>query len=112
MIGLYYSNQRSARRTTQNFTLILSPTSGLNFRNIRDYVRHTKSYAAFGQISYTPGFAPGLELTGRIRDTYDEKTLRQANSSNATAQTPIMAKTTGAILAGRRRPITGFRPRS
>lgn len=86
--GFYYFDDRYSSRTTQNFTFVLSPTSGINFVTVRDYVQQSRSYAGFGQISYTPGFAPGLELTGGLRYTHDRKWLRQANFSNGTAQAP------------------------
>jgi iron complex outermembrane receptor protein len=88
VIGLYYFNERYSSRTTQNFTFVLSPTSALNFVNVRNYVQHAKSYAAFGQLSYTPAFLPGLELTGGLRYTHDKKSLSQANLSNGAALRP------------------------
>ena len=88
VVGLYYFHERYSSRTTQNFTFVLSPTSALNFVNVRDYVQTAKSYAAFGQVSYTPSFAEGLELTGGLRYTHDKKNLRQANLSNGAALTP------------------------
>jgi iron complex outermembrane recepter protein len=91
VVGLYYFDERYTSRTTQNFTFVISP-SGLNFVNVRDYVQRAKSYAAFGQLSYTPGFAPGLELTGGLRYTRDEKSLAQANLSNGVAQTPGLGR--------------------
>jgi len=88
VVGLYYFDERYTSDTTQNFTFVISPTSALNFVNVRDYVQHSKSYAAFGQLSYTPGFAPGLELTGGLRYTRDKKSLAQANLSNGAALAP------------------------
>lgn len=91
VVGLYYFHERYTSKTTQNFTFVLSPTSALNFLNVRDYVQRAKSYAAFGQVSYSPGFAPGLELTGGLRYTKDKKTIRQANRSNGNALAPGFA---------------------
>jgi len=88
VVGGYYFNERYTSNTTQNFTFVLSPTSALNFRNVRDYIQRSKSYAAFGQLSYTPDFAPGLELTGGLRYTHDKKSIRQANFSNGAALAP------------------------
>lgn len=88
VLGLYYFNERYQSNTTQNFTFVISPTSALNFANVRDYEQKSKSYAAFGQVSYTPGFAPGLELTGGLRYTRDKKSLAQANTSNGAALAP------------------------
>lgn len=86
--GFYYFDERYRSNTTQNFTFVLSPTSGLNFVTVRNYVQQATSYAGFGQVSYTPGFAQGLELTGGIRYTHDRKSLAQANFSNGAAQAP------------------------
>jgi len=99
VVGLYYFDERYASRTTQNFSFVLSPTSALNFVNVRDYVQTSKSYAAFGQASYTPAFAPGLELTGGLRYTRDKKALRQANLSNGTAQAPGFGKNSWSDLS-------------
>lgn len=88
VVGLYYFHERYSSKTTQNFTFVLSPTSALNFVNVRDYVQTSKSYAAFGQLSYNPSFIPDLELTGGLRYTRDKKMLRQANLSNGAALTP------------------------
>ncbi|NIJ17938.1 TonB-dependent receptor [Sphingobium vermicomposti] len=88
VLGLYYFDERYSSRTTQNFTFAISPTSALTFENVRDYIQRSKSYAAFGQISYKPSFAPELELTGGLRYTHDKKSIRQANFSNGAALTP------------------------
>jgi len=92
VVGLYYFDERYTSRTTQNFTFVLSPTAGLNFVNVRDYTQRSKSYAAFGQVSYTPAFAPDLELTGGLRYTIDKKRIRQANLSNGAPLVPGAAQ--------------------
>lgn len=92
VLGLYYFDERYESRTEQNFTFVLSNTSALNFVSVRDYVQDAKSYAAFGQLSYNPAFLPGLELTGGLRYTRDEKSLQQNNLSNGAALTPGYAE--------------------
>jgi len=88
VVGAYYFDERYTSRTVQNFTFVLSPTSGLNFVNVRDYQQTSRSFAGFGQVSYNPSFAPGLELTGGLRYTRDKKTLEQHNLSNGAALAP------------------------
>lgn len=90
--GLYYFDQTYRSRTVQRLTSVVSfapdDLRGFNVVSIRDYVQFAKSYAAFGQLSYTPAAISGLELTGGLRYTHDKKRLDQANYSQGAAQTP------------------------
>jgi len=94
VVGFYYFDQRYRSATTQRLTVVvpLGPDPedlrGVNVVTFRNYVQHARSYAGFGQLSYTPSFLPGLELTGGLRYTRDRKRLDQANASNGVALAP------------------------
>ncbi len=91
VLGLYYFNETYESSTTQRLTSVLNVAGqlrGFNVVSLRDYKQKAKSYASFGQLSYTPTALPGLEITGGIRYTHDKKRLDQANFSQGAALAP------------------------
>lgn len=96
VLGLFYFDQTYESETTQRLTSVVpvapGDLRGFNVVSVRDYVQSAKSYAAFGQLSYTPASLPGLELTGGLRYTHDKKRLDQANFAQGAAQAPGSGK--------------------
>jgi iron complex outermembrane receptor protein len=76
--GLYYYNSHYGEYQPQQYPIIF-PIPGvgtivLDGRGLLDYQGQTRSYAAFGQVSYTPPVLDDdLEVTVGIRYTKDEK---------------------------------------
>ena len=73
-LGGYYYNARYAENNPQTYVFVVSPAIAVNGAGRLAYQGRTKSYAAFGQASYTPPILnDALEITGGIRYTEDRK---------------------------------------
>ncbi|AHE55095.1 TonB-dependent receptor [Sphingomonas sanxanigenens] len=105
VLGAYYFRERVSERNNQSLTLVLSPFAlpflgfptavqdalvaqgvdliGLNLNPVAAYSQVSKSYAAFGQVSWKPqALDERFELTGGIRYTEDKKSIFLQNTSN------------------------------
>ena len=73
-VGGYYYNAKYAEDNPQTYVYVLGPATAINAAGRLAYQGGTKSYAAFGQVSYTPPILDdGLEITGGVRYTEDKK---------------------------------------
>lgn len=77
--GLFFFDEKVHETDPEFFTIVLpGGVVGINDQPITNYWSESKSHAAYGQASYTPPILDDkLELTGGLRYTFDEKTLRQ-----------------------------------
>ncbi|TZG27316.1 TonB-dependent receptor [Sphingomonas montanisoli] len=105
VLGAYYFRERVSENNNQNLTLVLSPFAlpflgiptavrdalvaqnidliGLGTSPLAAYRQTSKSYAAFGQLSWKPqALDEKLEVTGGIRYTKDKKNTTIANATN------------------------------
>ena len=105
VLGGYYFRERVSENNNQFLTLVLSPFAlpflgfptgvqdalvaqgvdliGLNLNPVAAYSQISKSYAAFGQVSWKPqALDERFELTGGIRYTEDRKSIFLQNTSN------------------------------
>jgi iron complex outermembrane receptor protein len=105
VLGAYYFREKVSEDNNQNLTLVLSPFAlpflgfptavqdalvgqgidliGFNLSPIARYSQVSKSYAAFGQVSWKPqSLDERFELTGGIRYTEDRKSIFLQNLSN------------------------------
>lgn len=90
VLGAYYFNEKASEDNKQQLTFILDGGStadpryvGINLEPEAKYHARSKSYAAFGQLSWRPqSLDERFELTGGIRYTKDKKrmTLENANA--------------------------------
>jgi iron complex outermembrane recepter protein len=103
--GLYYFRERVSENNQQNLTLVQSPAAlaflgfpaavgnalaargidliGLNLDPVAAYHQTSKSYAAFGQVSWKPSaLDERLEVTGGVRYTKDKKAILLENSQD------------------------------
>ncbi len=80
--GLYYFEENGSGKNGNFFTFV-SPPVGINETTARIYGLDSKSYAAYGQASYTPPVLNDqAEITLGLRYTRDEKTLSEADYTN------------------------------
>ena len=80
--GLYYFEENGSGKNGNFFTFVTPPV-GFNLTTERIYGLDSKSYAAFGQTSYTPPILDDkVELTVGLRYTRDEKTLSESDYTN------------------------------
>ncbi|MFZ5747600.1 MAG: TonB-dependent receptor [Pseudomonadota bacterium] len=102
--GLYYF--RESVDETINTVQMSRPTSATSPVTITDrsvtYSGSTKSYAAYGQLSYHPRALDGLEISGGIRFTHDDKTVKSftAATSSATGVTTYTGTVASTGLPG------------
>jgi iron complex outermembrane receptor protein len=76
--GLYYFNEHTAETNPSSLAFVLSPTSAAFTRSLSQYAVRSRSYAAFGQASYTPPILDDrLEVTAGLRYTKDKKSAFQ-----------------------------------
>jgi iron complex outermembrane receptor protein len=81
--GLYYFEENGSGKNANFFTFV-SPPVGINTTTNRIYGLDSKSYAAFGQTSYTPPVLDDkAEITFGLRYTRDEKTLSESDYTNS-----------------------------
>ncbi|XHS01722.1 TonB-dependent receptor [Sphingomonas sp. DBB INV C78] len=85
--GLYYFEENVAEETPNFYTVALpGGQAGLNLTATQAYDGTSKSYAAFGQASFTPAMlGDRLELTAGLRYTEDRKSVDQHNPSTPTS---------------------------
>ncbi|WP_232476164.1 TonB-dependent receptor [Flavisphingomonas formosensis] len=89
VVGAYYFNEHVSEDNHQSLTFLtnISQTStpfyvGINLEPEAKYHARSRSYAAFGQLSWRPqALDEKLELTGGIRYTKDHKQLTLQNTS-------------------------------
>ncbi|HTJ62514.1 MAG TPA: OmpA family protein [Alphaproteobacteria bacterium] len=82
--GLYYFEENGSGKNANFFTYVAAPTFGVNTVTNRIYGLDSKSYAAYGQGSYTPPILDDkAEITFGMRYTRDEKTLSEADYSDS-----------------------------
>ncbi|WP_347271160.1 TonB-dependent receptor [Rhizorhabdus histidinilytica] len=104
VLGGYYFREKVSERNNQNLTLVLAPAAlpflgfpgavadaltaqgidliGFNTSPVAAYSQTSKSYAAFGQVSWKPqALDEKLEVTGGIRYTEDRKNIFLQNSN-------------------------------
>lgn len=82
VVGLFYFREKVRQLNPQNFTFVISPTIGVQQQRTVTYSGTAKSYAAFGQASYTPPILDDkLELTLGGRYTEDRRTLDQQDTA-------------------------------
>jgi iron complex outermembrane receptor protein len=88
--GLYYFEENGSGKNANFFTFVNPPSpgfpqlTGFNITTDRIYGLDSKSYAAYGQTSYTPPILDDkVEITAGLRYTRDEKTLSESDYSNA-----------------------------
>jgi iron complex outermembrane receptor protein len=87
--GLYYFEENGSGKNANFFTFLATPTLGFNIVTDRIYGLDSKSYAAYGQASYTPPILEDkLELTAGLRYTRDEKTLSETDYNSAAPGPP------------------------
>jgi iron complex outermembrane receptor protein len=76
--GLYYFKEDGSTTNPSRSTFVLSPTLANNTSSVLQFDFKAKSYAAFGQASYSPSaFDNKLELTAGVRYTKDKKQVNQ-----------------------------------
>ncbi|GLV26859.1 TonB-dependent receptor [Sphingobium sp. TomTYG45] len=76
--GAFYFSEKSSEANYQQLTFVLpGGDAGVNLSPLQAFSGKARSYALFGQISYTPE-GSGLELTGGVRYTRDKKWLTLA----------------------------------
>ena len=81
--GLYYFRESVSEYNAQKLTFILAGgDAAVNLAPVAAYSQVSKSYAAFGQVSWKPSAIEGLELTGGIRYTKDKKSIFLQNTEN------------------------------
>lgn len=81
--GLYYFRENVSEYNAQKLTFILAGgDAALNLAPVAAYSQISKSYAAFGQVSWKPSALEGFELTGGIRYTKDKKSIFLQNTEN------------------------------
>ncbi|MDB5397431.1 MAG: TonB-dependent receptor [Rhodospirillales bacterium] len=81
--GLYYFEENGSGKNANFFTFVTGPV-GFNIDTNRIYGLDSKSYAAYGQTSYTPPVLDDkVELTVGLRYTRDEKTLSESDYTNS-----------------------------
>lgn len=74
--GAFYFHEKSSEANYQTLTYILpGGEAGVNLTPLQQFFGKARSYALFGQLSYTLG---DLELTGGARYTHDTKWLTLA----------------------------------
>jgi iron complex outermembrane receptor protein len=77
--GLYYFEENGSGKNANFFTFV-SPPVGINITTNRIYGLDSKSYAAYGQTSYTPPVLDDkAEITFGVRYTRDEKSLSESD---------------------------------
>ena len=87
--GLYYFEENGSGKNANFFTFLATPTLGFNIVTNRIYGLDSKSYAAYGQTSYTPPILDDkLELTAGLRYTRDEKTLSETDYNSSAPGPP------------------------
>lgn len=80
--GLFFFEELGSGKNPNFFTFVSGPV-GVNITTNRIYGLDSKSYAAYGQTSYTPPLLDDrFELTFGLRYTRDEKTLSESDYSN------------------------------
>ncbi|WP_157215496.1 TonB-dependent receptor [Flavisphingomonas formosensis] len=103
VVGLYYFREKVSEDNHQFLTAVLPGSTfglpldyvGLNLNPEAKYHQTSKSYAAFGQVSWRPqALDEKLEVTGGIRYTKDKKFLRLENS---TYGVPNVSNTSGGV---------------
>lgn len=88
LVGLYYYDEKVDETINTILNSPLSPTLAIRLNRSTSFSIDSKSYAAFGQVGWKPGFADGkLELVGGIRYTKDKKTLDSISVSTTVATT-------------------------
>jgi iron complex outermembrane receptor protein len=76
--GLYYFKEDGSTTNPSRSTFVSSPTLATNTSSVLQFDFKAKSYAAFGQASYSPAALDNkLELTAGIRYTKDKKQVNQ-----------------------------------
>jgi len=79
--GFYYFDEHAGELDPQIFTFVLPPI-GINLTPAINYSDGSRSYAGYGQASYTPAILDDkLELTAGIRYTVDQKSMSQFDTS-------------------------------
>jgi len=96
VVGLYYFEEEYSEFNPNFFTFILPGTGGtlaLNLNPILDYGGKAKSYAAFGQATWTPPILDEkLDLTFGIRQTKDKKSIDVRNQDAPGAPVTLTSK--------------------
>lgn len=88
LVGLYYYDEKVDETINTILNSPLSSTLAVRLNRSTSFAIDSKSYAAFGQVGWKPGFADGkLELVGGIRYTKDKKTLDSISVSTTVATT-------------------------
>jgi len=76
--GLYFFYDRANENEQSHFTVVLSPTLGLNLLSPTLAEQNSESDAVFGQVNYRPPVLDDrLEVTGGLRFTRDSKSIDQ-----------------------------------
>lgn len=76
--GLFYFREKSSEANYQELTYLLpGGEAAVNLSPLQAFNGRARSYAAFGQVSYSPGDG-AFELTGGLRYTRDKKWLTLA----------------------------------
>ncbi len=92
VVGLYFFYEKFHEVNPNNFTFLPGGGIGINFNTVLDYRGSAKSYAAFGQVSWTPPILDEkLEITGGLRQTRDKKLIRVLNFATPTAVPTLIA---------------------
>lgn len=77
VVGLYFFYEKFHEYNPNDFTFLPGGGVGVNLNTILDYGGTAKSYAAFGQASWTPPILDeNLEVTFGIRRTKDKKAVQ------------------------------------
>ncbi|SFR89779.1 TonB-dependent receptor [Sphingomonas jatrophae] len=83
VLGGYYFREKAYELNPQFYTFVTSipglGLAGINLTNTLDYNHTSKSYAAFGQVTYR--LTDSLSVIGGLRYTKDEKKLVQTQPS-------------------------------
>lgn len=84
--GLFYFNERVSEYAPYFMTFVIDANTALNMQPTTAYSAASKSYAAFGQVSWRPAALDSrLELTAGGRYTHDTREMDQKNEMDGVA---------------------------
>lgn len=83
-LGAFFFREHATGDNLNRFTFVLPGGAfGLNLSTQRAYELRTRSYAAYGQLSYVPPVLDDrFEITGGLRYTLDDKDLKESLFQN------------------------------